>query len=257
MSGQATFAGALLDASQPCPSGLHTWNGSDPARRFAVYRNNVVVSLVDALADTFPVCRELVGDAFFRAMAQVYVVAHPPRERVLARFGRAFPVFVETFEPAAAVPYLADVARLEMLRIDACHAADAVPVSMDAVAAVLARPEGLPALRISAHPSVAVLQSRFAVFALWAAHQGADAGAALAGLDPLQPQSVLVLRVGLEVQCVELEPACAVFLERFIAGVDLAAALAETATDPGFDLGAALAIALNWQLITALHTGDQ
>ena len=27
----------------------------DPARRFQVYRNNVVASLIDALADTFPV----------------------------------------------------------------------------------------------------------------------------------------------------------------------------------------------------------
>mgnify|MGYP001390820627 CR=1 FL=1 len=43
------FAAALLDAERAVPSGLVAWNGSDPARRFAIYRNNVVVSLVDAL----------------------------------------------------------------------------------------------------------------------------------------------------------------------------------------------------------------
>lgn len=53
MSHQQVFAQALLNPAQSCPPGLTTWNGSDPARRFAVYRNNVIVSLVDALADTF------------------------------------------------------------------------------------------------------------------------------------------------------------------------------------------------------------
>jgi len=67
ISGQADFAQRLLKPDLPCPSGLKTWNGSDPAPRFAVYRNNVVVSLVDALAQTFPVTQALVGEAFFRA----------------------------------------------------------------------------------------------------------------------------------------------------------------------------------------------
>ena len=52
---EARFAAALLDSRQGCPAGLRTWNGSDPAARLAVYRNNVVSSLIDALADTFPV----------------------------------------------------------------------------------------------------------------------------------------------------------------------------------------------------------
>ena len=50
MSTQTAFAAALLDPDLPPPDRLIAWNGSDPARRFAVYRNNVVVSLVDALA---------------------------------------------------------------------------------------------------------------------------------------------------------------------------------------------------------------
>ncbi|HSO45483.1 MAG TPA: DNA-binding domain-containing protein, partial [Rhodoferax sp.] len=55
MSYQAAFAQALLNPHMPCPGGLTTCNGSDPATRFAVYRNNVTVSLIDALADTYPV----------------------------------------------------------------------------------------------------------------------------------------------------------------------------------------------------------
>ncbi len=43
---QRDFARALLDPQQPCPPGLRSWNGCDPAARFAVHRNNVVSSLV-------------------------------------------------------------------------------------------------------------------------------------------------------------------------------------------------------------------
>ena len=79
---QSAFADALLDPARPCPPGLRTWNGSDPARRLAVYRNNVVSSLIDALADTFPVVQRLVGTEFFRAMAGVFA---PPAQRLHGR----------------------------------------------------------------------------------------------------------------------------------------------------------------------------
>ena len=93
-----TFARALLDPALPCPDGLRAHNGSDPAVRFAVYRNNVVTSLVDALADGFPVVRQLVGDEFFTAMARVHVARHPPRSAVLSDWGDAFAAFIDDFE---------------------------------------------------------------------------------------------------------------------------------------------------------------
>jgi len=253
-STQSGFARALLDPAQACPGGLHTWNGSDPARRFAVYRNNVTVSLVDALADTFPVCSALVGETFFRAMARVFVAERPPQSRVLAFYGRDLPAFVEDFPPAASVPYLADVARLEMMRQEACHAADVEPLAAEVIAGLLSAPAQLPALRIHAHPSVAVLNSRYAVHSLWAAHQGEGELAAVA---PMLAQAVMVLRVGLDVHSVVLARGIGVFIEQFIQGAELVVAQqAATASDPDFDLVTALGSLLHWQIITALRTGD-
>lgn len=250
MNGQTVFARALLDPAQPCPEELRVWNDSDPTPRLAVYRNNIVVSLVDALTATFGVCCELVGEAFFRAMARVFVTAHPPRSRILTFYGREFPAFIETFAPAASVPYLADVARLEILRLEAFHAADVAPLGEDDIAGVLSDPARLPELRIDPHPSTAVLQSRFAVFSLWV-------GQALGRVDPLQPQSVLVVRTGLDVQCVCVEPATGVFIDRFIHGATLAQAQQDAlASDPDFDLVTALTLLLRWQIITNLRPGD-
>jgi hypothetical protein len=88
---QAEFARSLLKADLPPPSVIRSSDGADPERRFAVYRNNVVVGLVRALEARFPVVLRLVGEEFFRAMAQVYVTHDPPRSPILFRYGSTFP----------------------------------------------------------------------------------------------------------------------------------------------------------------------
>jgi len=135
---QAAFADALLARDVDCPPGLRTWNGSDPGRRFAVYRNNVIVGLVDALADTYPVVQAMVGDDFFRAMAREFVRSQPPTSPVLAGYGAGFAAFIEGFAPAAGLPCLADLARLEWLRVEVYHAADVAPLRVEEIAPRLA-----------------------------------------------------------------------------------------------------------------------
>lgn len=209
MSTQTAFAAALLDPVLPPPEGLITWNGSDPVRRFAVYRNNVIVSLVDALADTFPVMQEPVGEDFFRAMARTFAFAHPPGSRVMAFYGAEFPAFVEGFPPAAGVPYLADVARLEYLRVLAYHAADAAPLPPGEIAAALGDPDALPSPWMMLHPSLHILSSRFAVASLWGAHQGL---LDISEIVPEASETALALRHGLEVEVLRILPADGAFI---------------------------------------------
>jgi hypothetical protein len=244
----AGFATALLDPDRPPPPGLRAWNDSDPAARFAIYRNNVLSSLVGALAASFPITRALVGADFFAAMASVHVRAAPPRDRRLAQYGADFPAFIETFEPARGLPYLADMARFEVLRVAIYHAGDEPALAPDAFHARLG--EDLAALRLRFIPAMAVLRSRFALFSLFAAHEG---DLAIGEVDPLQPESVLITRPDDAVIVTRLEPGAAAFLDELAGGATLGeAAFAAITAEPGFDLSTALAALISGGIVAAL-----
>ena len=101
MSDPSAFSAALLDPERPPPDSLVSWNGSDPAVRFAVYRNNVIASLLEALADTFPVTRALVGGRFFDRMARQFIVVEPPVSPIMSAYGETLPAFIDGFAPAS------------------------------------------------------------------------------------------------------------------------------------------------------------
>ncbi|HAX20907.1 MAG TPA: DUF2063 domain-containing protein [Hydrogenophaga sp.] len=249
MSAQLHWAQALLDPAHAVPNGLVTWNHSDPERRLAVYRNNVVVSLVDALAQTFPVTQQLVGEAFFRALAQVFVRAHPPRTRVLAHYGDELPGFVARFPPAAGLPYLADVARLEWQRLQTLHAADAQPLDTTGLSALLRDADDLPSLRWQLAPSLHLLRSPHAAVSIWAAHQE-DSGIALGGVDLAQAECALVFRSGWDVMVLQTTPGMAALVEGLLENALFGEALDQAfVAEPGFDLSQALAILIRHELL--------
>ena len=242
---QGNFARALLDARLALPVGLLAWNGSDATQRFAVYRNNVMVSLTQALASGFPVTRELVGDEFFNAMAREYITLEAPASPVLVEYGDGFADFIERFPPADGLPYLADVARLERMRVQAYHAQDASSLAPESLHGLMADPEGLSRMRVSLHPACRILRSRFAVLSLWAAHQNdddAERRAALAGVDLEHAQDVLVRRPLHEVFVMPLPPGAAEFLSALAQGESLGQAAAAATRVAGFELETSLTV---------------
>lgn len=243
------FAAALFAPTGGCPPGLKAWNGSDPAQRFSVYRNNVMVSLIDALADSYPVVQALVGDAFFRTMAREFVRVHPPQSPVLAWYGAAFAQFIAHFAPASTLAYLPDMARLEWLRVESWHAADACAVSETALSSLLADETSLARTRFILHPATRWLFSAHPVVSLWAAHQSETPDAALAHIDMTCAQTAFLVRpdvIGVEI--IPIETDAGHFLERLHSGMTLA----EAAALGQFDRIAALAMLIRTRSIVGL-----
>jgi Putative DNA-binding domain len=132
----AAFSRALLDPDVATPTVDAGPKSEAAVKRYNVYRNNVTVSLVNALAAAFPATLRITGADFFRAMARFYVRATPPNSPLLFEYGRDFPDFIERYEYAQSVPWRSDVARIERAWLDAYHAADVQPLMPHDLAAI-------------------------------------------------------------------------------------------------------------------------
>ncbi len=93
------------------------------ARAVAIHANNALAAATAALAGNYPVLRAALGDAAFAALARRHARAHPPADPRLCLYGRGLPRLVARTAELAAWPWLADLARLEWLVVEALFAA--------------------------------------------------------------------------------------------------------------------------------------
>src|SRR5215469_18152462 len=142
-------------------------DGLAPAARLAIYRNTVIASLTTALRLSYPAVHRLVGAAFFDSAAHLFLAARPPRGACLDDYDPGFADFLAGFAPAAAIPYLAGVARLDWAVNRALHAPDADGLDPASLAAIATA--GEPRLRFVPHPSVGLVRAEHPVDAIWRA----------------------------------------------------------------------------------------
>lgn len=246
---QAEFAHALTDPAAPVPAGLAARSADELKRRFGIYRNNVVTGLIDALRARFPATEKIVGEEFFIGMARLYLSQSPPRSPLLYTFGDTFADFIAAFAPAAELPYLPDVARIEAEQAHAYHAADAVPLGADALAYISL--ETIGAMRVELLPGTHVMRSEYPAFTIFAMNTGL---LPLGEIADWRGEGVLIARDGFDVQTRRLDIGDAVFLAALGQGQVLTdAAEAASDADTAFDLTHAFSLLFDAGLITAVQ----
>jgi hypothetical protein len=205
----------------------------DAPAALAVYRNNVFSNYRKALLDDYPAVAALVGEEFFEGACDAYARARPSPSGDLNDFGAAFPTFLGEWAPAASLPYLPDVARLEWAIHLSFHGPDRPGLELARLAQIA--PDQLTQLRFSLDPGATLLASPYPIFRIWqVSTSGADERVDLdAGGDRL-----LVIRRQSTVEIEQLGGAEWAALQALHRGDDLAAAAgAALAMDASFDLG--------------------
>lgn len=241
---QQAFTAALLDPGAAVPPGLRDPRGRPAGKRFDVYRNNVIVSLIDALEDGFPVIARLIGPDNFRNLARLFAREHPPSTPLLMFYGEAFPEFLEGFAPLSHLPYLGDVARLELARRAAYHARDSRAMSPADLAAIA--PDRLMDTRFCLSPAHRIVSSRYPIGSIWWFNMEDGAQKPRPG-----GETVLISRPAYDPDLTLIDPATHAFLRAIAAGGTLETAHdAAIGTAPEFDLSAALTLVLGAGLFT-------
>ena len=225
---QDGFSDALLGQAKHTPwlSALESQPG------FAVYRNTVLKACIDALQASYPTVCQLVGEDWFRAAAAVYARAQPPSDGLLMDYGAEFADFLAGFAPAAELPYLPAVARLDRCWTE-CHlAVDAIAIGREWLAQQA--PDTLPLVQLRPHPAARWYWCKeHPAYALWQSHR---AGMALPDSLDWCGDGALLTRPHAEVTWRPLSRAGVAFLDACAQGQTLETAATNALdTDPATD----------------------
>jgi hypothetical protein len=231
---QRSFAAGILGLPAAFPYSLRASMAGRAESGLAVYRNNVIAGLIKVVSTRFPVVRRLAGDESFDAAVRQFIAAEPPTSPVLLGYGDAFPQFLRLLGRDSCIDYVADIAELEVGRGLAYHAADVDPLPSDVFASLPA--ERLADLRLSLHPSVVLMQSRFPIVSVWQANQAADELA----LRQWRAEAALIARPKLGVEVWRLPPGGFEFLTELSRGSTMA-----------FDLAVNLSLLLDASIVIA------
>lgn len=244
---QAAYGGYLLTGQSAALAPAIVADAFEAAERLAIYRNNFLIGLGEALKANFPVTLQLVGRDFFEQAARHFVLSHPPQRPCMFEYGAAYPDYLRDLPQLAGMPYVAEMARFEFSRIAAYNAPAEACISAEQLAGL--SPERLDALPIRLARHVQTISVGAPVVALWEAHQKSEPD--LAAIDmTARPRTLLVCRPDRSLMVQELRSFAARFLSAARTDTRLGLAAAQCGAD-GAALGQIVALALDLRLLAS------
>jgi hypothetical protein len=135
--------------------------------RLEIYGGAYRSRLGEALASNYPQLVKLLGPTDFHRLVADYLAAHDSPFFSIRYYGDALPQFLAAHEDYVAAPVLAELARWEWAMTSVFDAADATPLSPEALAGI--SPQQWAQLRFGWHPSIERLDLSWNVPQLWQA----------------------------------------------------------------------------------------
>jgi hypothetical protein len=135
-----------------------------PVERLEIYREQFWLRHTSSLVEDFPGVGGILGQAAWATLIEGYLEAHAPHSYTLRDLGLRFPEYVESQRTLEHHRLCCDMARLELAYLEIVDAADAPPISPEALAAIA--DEAWPQVRIGFHPALRLLKTEYPVASL-------------------------------------------------------------------------------------------
>lgn len=224
---------------------------------FNIYRNGFYRACIDALASNYPAVVALLGEAYFRSSAKVYVTQWPPEHGSLAGYGRSFPSYLETLSVELNLPCLADIARLDRAWLDVYFSCASIPLTPQRIAELAQGENELDLQCIALSKSTELLSLDYPVAQIW--RKLKDFGRITDVIElSKQPECVLVWRHNSEMLLRQLSRTEFVFFSALKEGLSLERAVENAyGDDSEFELDSLFLNLITAGLFIENHTALQ
>jgi len=250
---QRLFADEILTQGghQGLAKTLNEQAGAPGIERLSVYAGGYPARIKEALLEAFPATRKILGERQFSERAVLFSKSRTFEHYNLNRVAEYFPAFIRTEKALPALPFLGDLAELELAAHRSFHADVNPPVTAEQFMELSGSVD--PAkLTFKFQEHLFCVCSAWPIIDLWNARK--------TPVDKINirieknPQSALVYRSGHQVLCLSLETRQSEFLLDLMAGLPLLRALEKLEdSDDAFSLRQWFSDWMNYQLITGFE----
>jgi hypothetical protein len=137
-----------------------------PLQRVEIYANAYFYRLLDVLKEDFRCTYAVCGDIGFHNLITGYLLEYPPTESSIFYAGHLLPAYLRKIgrRPSSLLPqlpFLADLAQLEIASIEVFHGADAEALQGTSLERLAT--EAWPALEVRLHPATQIIEVEWRV----------------------------------------------------------------------------------------------
>ena len=190
--------------------------------RLNIYRNTISTAHISALVQCYTVCEKILGERYFKQLAQRYYFEYPAISQNLNEYGRHFPLFLKSWiskhDELNDFNYLVDLATLENSIEQAYYAKDDPSFSFEQNYHFDEFTRFQVYFRLSY--SLSVIRTSFPIYEIWHSNINNDNNQEIEGL--INEEFLCVVREDYEPVVYKIDEASGWLLERINKGSSLA-----------------------------------
>ncbi len=162
-----------VEANANCTQLFSKTGKLTPEERLNIYRDTMSTAHTNALAQTYRCGEKILGERYFKQIANSYFYQYPATSQNLNQYGQSFPEFLQDWirnhTECSDYPYLSDLAQLEWAFDQAYHTKEDPLYNFDKLATL--NEESYQRICFELSAAITVLKSNHPIYDIWLANQ--------------------------------------------------------------------------------------